>query len=468
MSIFREYDIRGIADTELHTQKVWSIGAAFGKLIRDAGDERCFVGRDVRLSSPRLASALCSGLEHSGVQTRLLSPGPSPLLYFAASLNDPDFATKSGVMVTGSHNPSEYNGFKIVVKGETLFGQDIQKVASISLKFLADAPSEEEILDSARSEYDLSEKYVEYISKNIRPLSKKIKVVLDAGNGAAGELAVKTFKSIGCDVHPLYCEPDGRFPNHHPDPTVHKNLVDLIDHVKKHNADLGIGFDGDGDRIGAVTGTGKIMAGDTLVLYYSREILKDLPGATIISEVKSSQVLYDELSKMGAKPIVWKTGHSLIKAKLKETKAALAGEMSGHMFFAHRFLGFDDAIYAGTRLVEALSEQKSESLDDFMNSIPQVVNTPELRVDCPDDRKFEVVSKFVAEAKIAFGNDVLDIDGARIKFGNASWGLIRASNTQPVLVLRFEAKTRQEMLKVRDYFENTLKKIDNSIKVPEV
>lgn len=468
MSIFREYDIRGIADTELKTQKVWSIGAAFGQKIREAGDERCYVGQDARLSCPRLLKALCSGLEHSGVEVKVLSLGPSPLLYFAATMNDPNFTTTSGVMITGSHNPSEYNGFKIVVKGQTLFGEDIQKIASLSLKHLADVPDETAILKAERPQIDLHDRYVAYVKNNLRPLSKKIRVVLDAGNGAAGPLAIATFRAIGCEVIPLFCDPDGRFPNHHPDPTVHENLKDLIVAVKEHKADVGIGFDGDGDRIGAVTASGRIMAGDSLVLYFAREILKDKPGATIISEVKSSQVLYDQLAVMGAKPIIWKTGHSLIKAKLKETKAALAGEMSGHMFFAHRFLGFDDAIYAGGRLVEALSENFPETLDNFMSAQPQVMNTPELRIDCDDQKKFDVVKRFVEKAKAEMGDQVLDIDGARIRFADGSWGLVRASNTQPVLVMRFEAGSQTALVKVRDYFEKTLQQIDSSIKVPSV
>lgn len=467
MSIFREYDIRGIADKELTDSKVWSIGAAFGQKIREAGDERCYVGQDVRLSSPRLVQALCAGLEHSGVEVSVLAPGPSPLLYFATTLRRKEFNTSSGVMITGSHNPSEYNGFKIVVKDETLHGQDIQKIASLSLKHLTDAPAAKDLPRPIRAEIDLSEEYVTYVKNNIRPFQKKIRVVLDAGNGASGELAVKTFKALGCEVIPLFCEPDGRFPNHHPDPTVHENLKDLIACVKKEKADLGIGFDGDGDRVGAVTASGKIMAGDNLVLYFAREILKDKPGATIISEVKSSQVLYDELKKMGAKPIIWKTGHSLIKAKLKETKAELAGEMSGHMFFAHRFLGFDDAIYAGARLVEALSERAPETLDDFMGKLPQVLNTPELRIDCADSKKFEIVDKFVAISKKEFGDDVLDIDGARIKFSDG-WGLVRASNTQPVLVMRFEAKSQAGIENIRDYFAKVLHQIDDSIKVPQI
>jgi phosphomannomutase / phosphoglucomutase len=279
-------------------------------------------------------------------------------------------------------------------------------------------------------------------------------------------LGVRVYKSLGCEVVPLFCEPDGRFPNHHPDPTVPKNLEHLIKKVRDEKADVGIAYDGDGDRIGAVTATGRIMFGDHLVLYFARDILQELPGSTIISEVKSSQTLYDMLEKWGGKPIMWKTGHSLIKSKLKETKAALAGEMSGHMFFNDHFFGFDDAIYSGARLIEGLAK-KTETLDEFLDSLPKAINTPEIRVDCDDDKKFKVVAEFVRRAREIYGKDVNDIDGARIKL-EGGWGLLRASNTQPVLVMRFEAPDNARLKKIRDSFHNILVKIDSSVKVPTV
>ena len=334
MSIFREYDVRGIADTELNDSVVWSLGYALGKRILKSGDQNVYVGRDVRLSSDRLMLSLGAGLTAGGVNVRTIERGPTPLLYFAAHEATADFPSRSGIMITGSHNPPEFNGFKMVVGGSTLFGHDIQELRTEVEAAKKHLPAK---ISFEPKTFSRSNDYLAFIKGNIQT-KRKIKVVVDAGNGAGAELGVAAYKAMGCEVIPLFCEFDGRFPNHHPDPTVPKNLAHLIAAVKEHGADLGIGFDGDADRIGAVSHTGRILFGDQLVLYFARDILQELPGATIISEVKSSQVLYDTLEKWGAKPITWKTGHSLIKAKLKETHAALAGEMSGHMFFAHRFL----------------------------------------------------------------------------------------------------------------------------------
>ncbi len=465
MSIFREYDIRGVADRDLIDPIVFSLGRILARRALKAGDRNIFVGEDVRISSDRLAATLSAAFRFEGLQVRRLNPGPTPLLYFAAKVEQPNFPTQSGVMITGSHNPPEYNGFKMVIGGNTLFGEDIQEIAREVQPLLANFDLKE--FESAKTlaveRVNREEEYVRFLKENIRP-EKKLKVVVDAGNGAAGPLAVATYKALGFEVIPLFCEFDGSFPNHHPDPTVPKNLVYLQDKVRSTGADLGIGFDGDGDRIGAVTSTGQIVYGDQLVLYFSRDILKNTPGATIISEVKSSKVLYDTLAKWGAKPIIWKTGHSLIKAKLKETKAALAGEMSGHMFFADRYFGFDDALYAGARLLEGLS-QRDESLDEFLASLPPAVNTPELRIDYPDSKKFTLVKEFVRRSREKFGNQVLDIDGARISFPKG-WGLLRASNTQPVLVMRFEAENLPSLQAVSEEFALILKDIDASIEIP--
>ncbi len=460
-SAFREYDIRGIADRDLSDDFVWALGRALGDLIRSKGNTRTYVGQDVRLSSPRLARALSEGLQASGIETRVLSPGPTPLLYFMAYKPESDFETRSGIMITGSHNPAEYNGFKMVIAGSTLHGDTIQSlaapVAQYRMQFQGLSSPEPEL-------HHVYSRYVGTIAPTLK-LGRKLRVVLDGGNGAGGPLGLEFYKALGCEVIPLFCDPDGRFPNHHPDPTVPKNLVDLQKKVLSEKADLGIAFDGDADRIGAVSASGQILFGDHLVLYFARDILKDLPGSTIISEVKSSQILYDTLAKWGAKPVIWKTGHSLIKAKLKETHAALAGEMSGHMFFAHRYYGYDDALYAGARLMEGLS-LRTESLDEFLASLPPAINTPEIRVDCPDERKFGIVERFIAQAKAKYGSDVLDIDGARVKmFGG--WGLLRASNTQPVLVLRFEAPNKAALQQIRDEFATVLKSIDASVEVPE-
>jgi len=467
MSVFREYDVRGIADRDLTDPFVYGLGRALGDLLRKRGDSACYVGQDVRVSSPRLVKALSAGLQAADIAVRVIAPGPTPLTYYLASggfdgKGDPEFPSKSGIMITGSHNPGEYNGFKMVIAGTTLHGPDIQALQAPTEKYQAQAPSD---MSAAPEAIDYHSKYVKEIQGTLN-VSRPLHVVVDAGNGAGWRLGVEFYEALGCQVTPLFCTPDGTFPNHHPDPTVPKNLEQLIAKVKEVGADVGIAFDGDADRIGAVSATGRILFGDQLVLYYARDILKEIPHATIISEVKSSQVLYDTLAEWGAKPIIWKTGHSLIKAKLKETHAALAGEMSGHMFFAHRFLGFDDAIYAGGRLLEGMSQHPNETLDQFLDSLPPAINTPELRVDTEDDKKFGIVDEFIKKAKALYGDDVLDIDGARVKM-HGGWGLIRASNTQPVLVLRFEAPNRELLGKIRDEFAGLLKDIDSSVVVPE-
>ena len=461
MSIFREYDIRGIADKELPDSLAWCLGRVLAERTRTAGDTRAYIGRDVRESSPRLSRALAAGMEAGGVECRFLAPGPTPLLYYAAYKSKPDFPTRTGIMVTASHNPAEYNGFKMVVGGTTLHGRDIQALKNEVAAVQASAPK---TFSCKAVEVDRADEYVENVKSLIKG-GRALKVVLDGGNGAGGPLGIATYEALGCNVIPLFCEPDGSFPNHHPDPTVPGNLKDLIAKVRETEADVGIAYDGDGDRIGAVTATGRILFGDQLVLYFSREILKEIPNATIISEVKSSQILYDTLAKWGAKPIIWKTGHSLIKAKLKETGAALAGEMSGHMFFAHKYYGFDDAIFAGAKLIEAV-RNNTETLDEFLASLPPAINTPELRVDCNEERKFSIVSEFIAKARKKYAAaDILDIDGARIK-SQGGWGLIRASNTGPVLVLRFEAPHRDALQKIRDEFASLLKEVDPEVKVP--
>jgi len=460
MTAFREYDIRGVADVDLKNDFVWALGHALGDLARSKGDSRIYVGQDVRLSGPRLAHAFSEGLRASGLEVRVLSPGPTPLLYFMATHNEKDFATRSGVMITGSHNPAEYNGFKMVIGGETLHGETIQQLRKHVEIYQKQFPGLSATPPETRNLYS---RYVEHISPMLK-IGRKLKLVLDGGNGAGGPLGIQFYEALGVEVIPLFCEPDGRFPNHHPDPTVPKNLIHLQKKVLEVGADLGIAFDGDADRIGAVSATGEILFGDHLVLYFARDILKEIPGATIISEVKSSQILYDTLAKWGAKPIIWKTGHSLIKAKLKETHAALAGEMSGHMFFAHRYFGYDDALYAGARLMEGLAARK-ETLDEFLASLPPAINTPEIRVDCDDAKKFGIVEKFIAAAKAKYGKDVLDIDGARVKM-HGGWGLLRASNTQPILVLRFEAPDRGALKQIRDEFAGILAKIDASVEVP--
>ncbi len=463
--LFREYDIRGIADTELTSPFAWALGRSLADLLKSEQETNCYICEDVRLSSPRLAKSLASGLEAGGINIRRLTPGPTPILYFAAHEREKDFKTQSGVMITGSHNPAEFNGFKMVIKGKAIYGDSIQQLLPQVQKYLATVP---ENISSAAPIVDREEDYITFLKGNLKIQNpSNIKVVLDAGNGAAGPLAVKSYERLGLNVVPIFCNFDGSFPNHHPDPTVPKNLVDLQKKVIAEKAQLGIAFDGDGDRIGVVSSTGQILFGDQILLYLAADLLKEIPNAKIISEVKSSQVLYDELSRMGATPICWKTGHSLIKAKLKETGAELAGEMSGHIFFKNRFFGYDDALYAGLRFIEALSKD-SRDIDAFLAKLPVVFNTPEIRSDCPDDEKFVVVEKFVKLAKEEFGSEnVLDIDGARVKFPNLGWGLLRASNTQPVIVMRFEGGTQAALNEVKARFSKVLSKISNSVKVPD-
>ncbi len=463
--LFREYDIRGIADSELTSPFAWALGRALADLLKSVNESACYIGEDVRTSSPRLAEHLSAGLEAGGINVRRLNPGPTPMLYFAAHENERDFKTSSGVMITGSHNPAEFNGFKMVINGKAIYGNEIQDLYAPVKKYIESFPGK---ITSNAKRVDREPDYINFLKDNLKIKNpSSLKVVLDAGNGAAGPLSVKAYEALGLKVVPLFCDFDGRFPNHHPDPTVPKNLVDLQKKVAEEKATLGIAFDGDGDRIGVVSSSGAILYGDQILLYLARDVLKEVPGAKIISEVKSSQVLYDELTRMGADAICWKTGHSLIKAKLKETGAELAGEMSGHVFFKNRFFGYDDALYAGLRFIEALSKD-GESLDSFLSKLPKVYNTPELRSDCPDDVKFSIVEKFVTKAKTAFGTEnVLDIDGARVKFPGMGWGLIRASNTQPVIVMRFEGNTPDALKTIKTKISAVLSDISTAVKVPD-
>jgi len=460
--IFREYDIRGIADKDLTNEVVFTLGATLGEEIITKGENKAFIGQDARVSSPRISSILAQGLKSKGVETQILSMCPTPLLYFMCHNSPETFKTSSGIMITGSHNPSEYNGFKTIIAKETVHGEFIQKIYKEVIKNIEKAPA---VLEVQNHElFDYEDLYLKFLKSNIK-LSKKLKVVVDAGNGAGCFLGPKAYKAIGCEVIELFCTPDGSFPNHHPDPTIPKNLIDLQKKVLETKADLGIAYDGDADRIGAVSAKGEILYGDQLLLYLAKGLLAEEPGATIISEVKSSQILYDKLKEWGAKPIMWKTGHSLIKAQMKETDALLAGEMSGHMFFAHRFFGFDDAVYSGARLIEYLSNDPG-NLDTFLGSLPKTINTPEMRIDCDESIKFNIVNKFSEIAQNKFGDLVNSIDGSRINIHNG-WGLVRASNTQPVLVMRFESNSEENLKKIMDDFSVILNEVSPDLKIPD-
>jgi phosphomannomutase/phosphoglucomutase len=440
-TIFREYDIRGIADTELAASDVIDLGRALGtKLQRNKGN-RINLGRDCRLSSPRLHEALLDGLISIGCEVSDIGVVPTPLLYYSAHLMEAD----GGVMITGSHNPAEFNGFKTVSGEGTIHGEEIQDVRRIleNRDFAHGHGSHRSV--------DVTQDYVDEISLQF-DFPRRVKVVLDGGNGTAGPVAHRLFKKLNCEVTELFFAMDGHFPNHHPDPTVPANLQHLRDAVRAHKADLGIAFDGDSDRIGAVDETGEVIYGDMLLLIYGREILTRKPGATFIGEVKCSQVLYDELARLGGNPIMFKTGHSLIKAKMKQEHAELAGEMSGHMFFADRYFGYDDALYAACRLIEIVS-RSGQPLSAQLAGLPKMISTPEIRVDCPDETKFNVVEK--VKEHFRQSHPIIDVDGVRVLFEHG-WGLVRASNTQPVLVLRFEAASDTLLAQYRAEVERTV------------
>ena len=433
--IFREYDIRGIVDKDLTQDTVNLLGKGIGTYLLSRGIRHAVVGRDCRLSSPVFAQSLNSGLASTGIEVVDVGVVTTPALYFSMFHFDID----GGVMITGSHNPPDFNGFKVCADKASIFGSEIRKVYEI-IKSGAFAEGQGRI-----HEKDVLKAYENYLVGNARMGDRKLKVVLDAGNGTACVAAHSIYKRLGVDVTGLYCDMDGHFPNHHPDPTVLSNLDDLRKQVLEQKADFGIAFDGDGDRIGVVDEQGRPIFGDRLLLILARALLKQRPGAEIVAEVKCSQVLFDQVEKAGGKALMWRVGHSLIKAKMAEDDALLGGEMSGHIFFRHRYLGFDDATYAGLRLIEIMSAHDGP-LSSLLKDVPDTFTTPEIRVDCPDEIKFDVVKRAVARFKADY--EVIDVDGARVKFEHG-WGLVRPSNTQPVLVYRFEADSEQELERIK-------------------
>jgi len=440
--IFREYDIRGIADKELPDSIVVDLGRSLGAFISKKGGRTISVGRDCRLSSDRIRNSLITGLNASGIDVIDVGLVPTPLLYFSVK----HLKLDGGIMITGSHNPPEHNGFKVCVGPSTIHGEEIQEVRKILVEKAF-------VIGSGKlTNHDIKPAYTEMILSNIKhPL--KLNVVIDSGNGMGGMIAPDLFRKLGCDVTDLFSDLDGRFPNHHPDPTVPENLGALNKAVKDIDAAVGIGFDGDADRIGIVDPSGRSIYGDELLVVFSRDILKNNPGATIISEVKASHRLFNDISAHGGRPILWKTGHSLIKAKMKEEGALLAGEMSGHIFFNDRYYGYDDAIYAAARLLEILASSKKTTAQ-LLSDLPSSFSTPEIRRDCPDDVKFVLVEKALNKFK-SQGLKVNSIDGARVEFPDG-WGLVRASNTQPVLVLRFEANSQSRLNEIQSQMESTV------------
>ena len=455
--IFREYDVRGIVGQDIDKDVAFALGKAFTVLLRRScpGAKKVSVGRDVRLSSGELAAAVIEGIRWGGIDAVDLGVCPTPLQYFSIATHNLD----GGIMITGSHNPPEYNGFKISIGRETIHGKGIQALKRIILDADWDTSSHQGNLE----ELDIIHEYKKYMLSEFSYLAgpefRKIKVVIDAGNGTAGPVAPDILSAIGCDVTSLYCEPDGNFPNHHPDPTVVEYIQDLISETGRSGADIGVGYDGDSDRIGVVNRDGGIVWGDQLMIVLGRELLKEHPGAMVIGDVKCSQLLFDDIKIHGGRPLMWKTGHSLVKQKMRDEGALLAGEFSGHIFIADRYFGFDDALYTTFRLVEIM-KKTGKDIGELLSDIPRLHYTPEIRIDCPDEKKDMVarrmVDRFMAYNKNGDGPyrimHVDTTDGARILFENG-WGLVRTSNTQPVIVMRIEAGSAESLGNYRSFLE---------------
>ena len=453
-SIFRAYDIRGVVCETLTKEVMFAIGQAIGTEAQTLGETKIVVGRDGRLSGPKLSSVLIEGLMSTGIHVIDLGRVPTPLVYFATNvIKDTD----SGVMLTGSHNPVNHNGVKIVLKGKAIFEEDIQKIYQRIL-------NQDFIEGEGSCEHkDIIPHYLDRVVGDIK-IQKPLSVVVDCGNGIAGLIAPMLLKKLGCKVYELYCDVDGNFPNHHPDPSQPDNLQDLVQMVCQKKADIGLAFDGDGDRLGVVTAEGDIVYPDRQLILYAQNVLAKNPGATIIYDVKSTKHLATKITEFGGKPVMYKTGHSLVKAKLKETGAKLAGEMSGHVFFNDRWYGFDDAMYTAARLLELLSEDEREPAQIF-HEVPDSVSTPELKVAMDDDKKFSFIEKLVAAADFGKQAAINTIDGLRIDFPDA-WGLVRASNTTPYLIIRFEADSEEALARIQNQFRQALLDLESGLDLP--
>ncbi len=445
--MFRAYDIRGVVDQDFDQDWVENLGRACGTYFRRQGLSQAVVGRDNRHSSADYQARMVEGLVSAGVDCVFLPMVPTPVFYYAVR----SLQRQAGVMITASHNPPEFNGFKVWAGSNTIHTEEIQKLYRIMKE------EDFEQGQGAASELDIVPSYLEELAGQTR-LRHPLKIVVDGGNGSGGLICAELLRRIGAQVIELYCEPDPQFPNHHPDPTVLENIRDLQATVKEHQAHFGVGLDGDGDRIGVVDHLGRLLYGDQLLALYSRQILEQHPGTTVIGEVKCSHLLFQDIARHGGRPLMWKTGHSLIKARMKEENALLAGEMSGHMFFADRYYGYDDALYAAQRLAEIVDQNPSKTLDAYFSAWPKTENTPEIRKECPDAVKFKLIDKAQDYFKQLSGDfELVDVDGIRINFSDG-WGLLRASNTQPVLVLRFEAETPERLEEIRAFIETPLEK----------
>lgn len=442
--IFREYDVRGLVDKDLTDAVVEDLGKGLATMVKRAHGSTVVVGRDARESGPRFQAAFIKGVTSTGLNVIDVGVVPTPVVYFAANT----LPVEGLAVITGSHNPPEYNGFKMGVGKTTFYGETIQQ-----LRALIEKRDFEKGTPGTVTPFDAVTPYLHFVNSTVTRGPRKLKVVVDAGNGVGGIVSVPMLEKLGYDVVPLYCEPDGRFPNHHADPTVAKNLELLIAAVKKEKADLGVAYDGDADRIGVVDEHGTIIWGDRLMILLSRAVLKAVPGAPIVGEVKCSFTMYDDIAKHGGQPVMWKTGHSLIKAKMKELHAELAGEMSGHIFYKHRFFGFDDAPYTAARLLEILSNEKG-TLSSLLADVPVTYSSPELRFDTVEEKKFALV-KTCTEKLRAKGLTLIEVDGVRATWPDG-WGLIRASNTTPILVVRYEAKTKERLEEIRALIDGTI------------
>ena len=442
--IFREYDIRGIAGTDLTHETARLIGLGYAAYLREQGEPGTIVvGRDNRPSGTGLRDGLVAGLRQAGLDVVDIGVVPTPVTYWAQHNLD----VAGGIQITGSHNPAEYNGFKLGLRTKSIYGQQIQRMYELISG--GDFPEGQ---GSLREE-PVIERYIDDIVKRIGPLKRKLRVVVDCGNGAGALVAPEMFKRLGLDADLLFCESDGTFPNHHPDPTVIENVRDLIAAVKANKADLGVAFDGDADRIGIIDNTGEIIWGDYLLILYARDVLERTgPGQSIVFDVKCTQALPEAIEKAGGKPVMSRTGHSLVEEKMHETHAPIGGEMSGHMFFTEGFYGFDDALYGAARLIRIVADS-GKSVRELLADVPRFVSTPEIRVHCDDDKKFGIVAEATRHFSAKY--ETIDIDGVRIQFEHG-WGLIRASNTQPVIVMRYEATTEEHLAAIRGEIEGWL------------
>ncbi len=460
--VFREYDIRGIVGEDLTEDFVFDLGKAFGTYLRNINPlaKKVSVGRDGRLSSELFAENVIKGIISTGINVYDIGLCPTPLQYFSIyNLN-----LDGGIMVTGSHNPPEFNGFKVSIGKETIFGEEIQKIKAI----IENKNWHESKLAGEITHFDIIKAYTDFMTERFSYLSDKkyrrLKIIVDAGNGTAGVVAPQILEDMGCDVICLYCEPDGRFPNHHPDPTVVDYIKDLIQKTKEECADFGVGYDGDADRIGIVNCNGEIIWGDQIMIILSRDILKRKVGSKIIGDVKCSQVMFDDIEKHQGIPLMWKTGHSLVKDKMRKEKALLAGEFSGHIFIADDYFGYDDAIYTTFRLIEIM-KKTGKGINELLSDIPKMCYTPEIRIECQEDQKKKLVERLVSICKEykELGKSpipikkIYDIDGARVVF-EKGWGLVRSSNTQPVIVMRFEAEDEQSLETYKRFMEDELEK----------